>query len=126
MSEKNKEILEKVNASFAEGSTEGFLSFCADDVQWTMIGDKTVKGKEAIRQWMASMKMEPPKFTVANVIAEGDFVAAHGDMTMTDKDGKTVPYSYCDIYRFRDGKIVELSSFIVKTEAKGEAAGSGA
>ncbi len=109
-----------MNAAFAEGSTEGFLSFCAEDVQWTMVGDKTVKGKDAIRQWMASMDSEPPKFTVNNVIAEGDFVTAHGDVTMKGKDGKTVPYAYCDIYRFRDGKIVELSAFVIKTEAKYE------
>jgi ketosteroid isomerase-like protein len=122
VSAKNKEIVEKVNAAFAEGGVEGFLSFCADDVEWTIVGDKTVKGKDAIRQWMASMGgMEPPKFTVNNVIAEGDFVTASGDMTMKDKDGKVAPYAYCDIYRFRDGKIVELRSFVVKTEAKREA-----
>ena len=45
MSAKNKEIVEKVNASFAEGEMEGFLSFCADDLVWTMVGSKTVKGK---------------------------------------------------------------------------------
>jgi len=120
MSEKNKEIVEKVNAAFAEGSAEGFLSLCAEDVEWTMVGDKTVKGKDAIRKRMASMDMEPPKFTVDNLIAEGEFVTAHGNMTMKDKDGKTVPYSYCDIYRFRDEKIVELSAFIIKTEGKYE------
>jgi uncharacterized protein len=120
MSQRNKGIIEKVNAAFAEGSTEAFLSFCAEDVEWTMVGDKTVKGKNAIRKWMSSMDSEPPRFTVNNVIAEGDFVMAHGDMTMKDKDGKAVPYAYCDIYRFRDYKIVELSSFVIKTEAKYE------
>jgi len=119
MSATNKAIVAKVNAAFAEGSTEGFLSFCAEDVAWTMVGDTTVKGKDAIRQWMASMgPMEPPKFTVHNVIAEGDFVTAYGDMTMKDKDGKVVPYAYCDIYRFRGDKIVELSAFVIQTEAK--------
>ena len=118
MSAKSKEIVEKVNAAFAENNVEGFLSFCADDVKWTMIGDKPVNGKDAIRQWMATMDFEPPKFTVDNVIAEGDFVVAHGDMTMKDKDDKAVPYSYCDIYRFRDDKIVELRSFVIKTEGK--------
>lgn len=122
MSAKNKEIVEKVNASFAEGEMEGFLSFCADDLVWTMVGSKTVKGKDAIREWMASMNIEPPKFTVDNIIAEGDFVITHGDMTMKEKDGKTVPYAYCDIYRFTDGKIAELSSFVVKTEGKAESA----
>ena len=125
MSAKNKEIVEKVNASFAEGGVEGFLSQCADDVVWTMVGNKTTRGKNAIRDWMASMAIEPPKFTVDNIIADGDFVTAYGDMTMKDKDGKTVPYAYCDIYRFRDGKIVELNSFVIKTEAKAESAGGG-
>ena len=121
MSQKHKEIIEKVNASFAKGSTEGFLSSCAENVEWTMVGDKTVRGRDAIRQWMASMgDMEPPKFTVDNVIAEGDFATANGDMTMKDKNGKAVPYAYCDIYRFRDDKIVALSSFVIKTEAKYE------
>jgi uncharacterized protein len=125
MSAKNKEIVEKVNASFAEGGVEGFLSFCADDVVWTMVGNKTTKGKKAIREWMASMDIEPPKFTVDNIIAEGDFVVAHGDMTMKHKDGKTASYAYCDLYRFRNGQILELSSFVIKTEAKAETANRG-
>lgn len=128
MSEKNKEIVEQVNAAFLKGNFEGFLDFCADDVEWTILGDRTVNGKETIRQWMAEMAAEnpePPKFTVADpIIAEGDFVAARGNMTMKDKEGKTGHYSYCDIYRFRDGKIVELSSFVVKTEAKGKTSGA--
>lgn len=118
MSARNKEIVEKVNAAFAQNDVEGFLSFCADDVKWTMVGDKTVTGKDDIRQWLASMDFEPPKFTVDNVIAEGDLVATHGDMTMKDKDGKTAPYSYCDIYRFRGDRIVELRSFVMSTEEK--------
>jgi len=70
------------------------------------------------------MDMETQKFTVEEVFADDDFAAAHGDMTMKDKSGKTVPYAYCDIYRFRDGKIVELSSFVIKTETRAESAGS--
>ena len=118
MSVNNKAIVEKVNAAFAEGSTEGFLACCADDVAWTMVGDTTVQGKDAIRQWMASMGlMEPPQFTVHNVIAEGDFVTAYGDMTMQDKDGAVVPYAYCDIYHFRGEKIVALRAFVIPTAA---------
>jgi uncharacterized protein len=121
MSVNHKAIVAKVNAAFAEGSTEGFLAFCAEDVAWTMVGDTTVQGKDAIRQWMASMgPMEPPQLTVHNVIAEGDFVTAYGDMTMQDKDGKLVPYAYCDIYRFRGDTIVELRAFVIPTEAQSQ------
>jgi uncharacterized protein len=120
MSAKNKEIVKGVDAAFAENNVEAFLSFCADDVEWTMIGDQTVKGKEAIRNWMASMGSEPPNFSPAGIIAEGDFASAYGSMTLKDKDGAAVQYSYCDIYRFRGDKIVEIKSFVIKTEGKPE------
>src|SRR5262245_19519375 len=86
MSVNTKAIVAQVNAAFAAGSTEGFLACCADDVAWTMVRDTTVHGKDAVRQWMASLgPREASQFTVHNVIAEGDFVTAYGDMTMKDK-----------------------------------------
>jgi len=125
MSEKNKEIVRKVNDAFLENNFEGFLDFCADNVQWTMVGERSVKGKEPIREWMKSMageNSEPPKFTVDDpLIADGDFVVARGDMTMKDKDGKQGHYTFCDVYRFRDERIIELNSFVIKNEPKSEA-----
>ncbi len=65
---------------------------------------------------MATEYVEPPLNIVANLIAEGDFVTALGDITMKDEDQKAAHYSYCDIWRFRGGKIVELRAFVIKTE----------
>jgi uncharacterized protein len=118
MSENNKATLKAANAANAEGNYEGFLSFCTDDTKWTFVGDKTLNGKEAVRQYMAETYIEPPKFTVANLIAEGDFVTAVGDITLKDADGKADHYSYCDVWRFRDGKMVELKAFVIKTKVK--------
>jgi uncharacterized protein len=115
-----KAILEAANAAIAEGNNEGFLSFCTDDTEWTFVGDKTLKGKAAVRQWMLTEYVEPPLNIVANLIAEGDFVTALGDLTLKDEDGKAAHYSYCDVWRFRDGKMVELKAFVVKTELKNE------
>ena len=66
--------------------------------------------------------MEPPKFTVDKIIAEGDSVVSCGDMTMKDKEGKNQQYSYCDIYSFENDKIAELTSFVIKTEKTGRTA----
>jgi len=52
-----------------------------------------------------------PKFKVTNLIAEGDSLAAIGEITL---DG--IDYSYCDVWRFRDGKMAELKAFVIKTE----------
>ncbi len=118
MSLDNKAILEKANAAIAEGDNEEFLSCCTDDTEWTFVGDKTLRGKEAVRQWMATTYTEPPKFVVMHLIAEGDFVKAVGNITMKDEDGKEAHYSYCDVWRFRDGKMVELRAFVIESGAQ--------
>jgi len=118
MSERNKAILEKANEAITKGNNEGFLSFCTDDTEWTFVGDKTLRGKEAFRRWMEATYKEPPKFMVTNLVAEGDFVTALGDITMKDEAGKDVEYEYCDVWRFRDGKMAGLKAFVIEKKGK--------
>ena len=121
MSETNKQIVEKINESFTKGNTEGFLEQCTDDVVWSMVGETRKEGKTAIREWMSQMEgTEPPRVTVDEIIAEGDSVACRGDMTMKDEKGVDGKYSYVDFYRFRDGKVTELNSYVVKHKGEGE------
>ena len=112
----NMAILTVANAAVAVGDYERFLSVCADDTEWTFVGDRILKGKEAVRRYMATTYIEPPKFTVTDSIAGGDFLTVLGDITLKDEDGKATRYSYCDVWRFRDGKIVELRAFVIKPE----------
>ncbi|RAJ22381.1 nuclear transport factor 2 family protein [Pedobacter cryoconitis] len=116
MDSNNKAILEKANAAIIEGDYEGFLSFCTEDTKWTFVGDKTLWGKKAVREYMATVYVEPPKFMVENLIAEGEFVSAVGEISMKDEDGKMVVYSYCDVWRFSNGKMAELKAFVIGTE----------
>lgn len=113
----NKEILERANAAITKGDNEGFLSFCTEDTQWNFLGDKTLQGKEAVREWMKTAYAEPPNFMVENLIAEDDFVTAIGTIKMKDEQGITTLYSYCDVWRFRDGKMAELKAFVIETES---------
>jgi ketosteroid isomerase-like protein len=69
---------------------------------------------------MITEYVEPPLNIVANLIAEGDFVTAVGDLTIKDEDGKAAHYSDCDVWRFRGGRMVELRAFVIKTEVKDE------
>ena len=114
MSKTNKEILEQANAAIAKGDFEGFLTLCTEDTVWTFEGDRTLKGKAAVREWMRTTYKEPPKFRVHRMIAEDDFVAALGDITLKDKKGKPVQHAYCDVWRFRDGKMAELQAFVIE------------
>lgn len=118
MSANNKAVLESANAAVTSGDNEGFLSFCTDDTLWTFVGERTLRGKEAVRQWMTATYKQPPKLKVDHLIAEGDFVTALGEVTTTDADGKATRYAYCDVWRFRDGKMAELRAFVIETNTQ--------
>jgi ketosteroid isomerase-like protein len=114
MAEKNKDILRQANAAVVKGDHEGFLAHCTEDMEWEFVGDRTLKGKEAVRQYMKAAYVEPPRFRVDHLIAEGDFVTALGDIEMKDETGRLVRSAYCDVWRVRDGKLAELRAFVIE------------
>jgi len=117
MTANRKEIVQRINEAFAENNLEKVLSFCTDDLTWTMVGDTQVKGKDSIRKWMASMNPQPPKFTIQQTVGEGDFVITRGDMQMPQTtNGPSIPYTFCDIYRFVGDKVAELTAFVIRTD----------
>ncbi len=117
MSEQIIETIKNVNTAFSENRIEDFYAVCSDDVEWTMIGEKTVKGLDNIREWMKGMEgMDPPKINNHRIIADDNSAAAYGDMSMKTKDGDIRYYDYCDVYTFKNGKVKELRSFVIKTE----------
>jgi uncharacterized protein len=67
---------------------------------------------------MARTYSEPPKFSVENLIAEGNFVTAIGKIAMKDESGESTDYLYCDVWRFRDCKMAELTAFVIKAWQK--------
>lgn len=120
MSDTHKAILEKANAAISQGDYEGFLAYCTDDTRWTFVGDRTLRGKQAVREWMATAYKEPPSFEVHRLIADGDFLSAIGEIALKDDAGKTSRSAYCDVWRFRDGRLAELQAFVVEARLEGD------
>ena len=115
MSAANKAVLEQANAAVTRGDHEGFLSFCTDDTLWTFVGDRVLRGKEAVRKWMEeAYRQGPPELTVDDLIAEGELVTAVGVVTTKGADGKAARHAYCDVWRFHGGKLAELRAFVIK------------
>ncbi|WP_076997513.1 nuclear transport factor 2 family protein [Variovorax sp. KK3] len=114
MSDANKQTLEKANAAITQGDFEGFLKFCTEDTKWIFVGDRTLDGKKAVREWMPTAYKEPPTFDVHRLIAEGEFVTAIGEITLKDDAGKATTHAYCDVWRFEDGKLAELHAFVIE------------
>lgn len=113
MSERNKAALTAANAAITRGDTEGFLAFCAEDITWTTVGEATLHGKEAVRDWMSTGYAEAPSFTVTDLVAERDLVVALGTIESKDDDGQPIQNAYADVWRFREGLMVELRAFVI-------------
>lgn len=116
MSSENKAVLESANAAITAGDTEGFLAHCTEDIVWTAVGEMTLNGKDAVREWMADAYATPPKFSVTRLIGEDDYVTALGEIISRDDNGRPVPNLYCDVWRFRDGRMAELKAFVIPTK----------
>jgi ketosteroid isomerase-like protein len=114
MSAARKTVLEQANAAITKGDHEGFLKHCTESTQWHFIGDRTLSGKDMVRQYMAETYKSPPKFEVKQLIAEGDFVVAMGEITSEDDEGNEVVNAYCDVWRFEGDKMAELRAFVVR------------
>lgn len=116
MSEYNKEILKKGNAAIDKRNYEGFLVHCTDDTEWVFVGDRTLRGKEAVRQYMAETYLEPPVNMIEALIAETDYVIATGTIKMKNRDSQWETSSYCDIWKFKDGKMAKLTAFVIRSD----------
>jgi ketosteroid isomerase-like protein len=113
MPESNKAVLERANAAVRAGDNEGFLACCTDDIVWSTVGGETLRGKEAVRAWMAAEYVQPPEFTVNTLVADGDRVAAMGEIISYDDGGRPVRNAYCDVWQVRDGKLAGLNAYVI-------------
>lgn len=123
---KTEEFLQKFNQAFVQNDINFIIDSTTDDIIWTMIGDKTIRGRENLAVAMNDMKNSSGlEIKINSTIIDGDQAAVDGSMSMEDKDGNRKTYGFCDLYRFRDDgdlKISELRSYIVSTQMHNEKA----
>lgn len=113
MSNSHKAVLAQANAAIRKRDFEGFLKFCTEDTVWIFVGDKTLRGKAEVRNWMEESYREPPDFDVHTMVGGDGHVVAIGEITVTDSTGKAVRHKYCDIWRFEGELMAELQAFVV-------------
>jgi len=110
-----KEIVQKINQAFRDNDMEAFVSYCADDITWTMVGNETVTGKQGILDFMKGMPGNcEPVLTEKLIIAGEDSAACTGTMEMPNPDGSTYHGAFCDVYQFENGKVKTIDTYIIE------------
>jgi ketosteroid isomerase-like protein len=116
----NKQLMEKIFAGVAADERTLFLESLADDV--TMCGtgqhswSQTFKGKAALVRdlygYLGTLLAQPRRTIPLRFIADGDYVVVEAKGDMVTKAGVRYDNDYCLIYRFENGKIVEIREYM--------------
>src|SRR5690606_36716534 len=109
-------LLKTANETLEKGDMEGCLSFGTDDSEWVFIGERTLKGKGTVKQYVEEACTETTQFTIQRMIDEGEFVVQVGEISFENKNGEVKSYLASDIWRFENGKMSELKAFVLKNE----------
>jgi|SRR5690625_592861 len=117
---KNQEFFQKVNEAFAKGDVDFLMENLAENIQWDMVGNKTVHGKRAVMEMIEPMRgVEADNYVTNNIITHGNTAVIEGEMIMPKKDGSTATYAFCDLYKldkFKNGKIKEMKAFLIELD----------
>lgn len=117
--EANKQLLRDVFAATAFGNGAPFPAMMADDVTWTILGStawsRTYRGKAAVwNELLRPLNAQlagPNTITAHRFLAEGDEVVVEGRGHNHTKTGQPYANTYCWIFRFRDGQVVEITEY---------------
>lgn len=111
----NKRTVEKYLEGFRRGDHAEILSCLTDDVEWSVPGAFSARGKEAFD---AEIENEGfvggPAITLARLTEENDVVVAEGSVRTQRKDGAFLSLAFCDVFEMRDAKIRRLTSYLAE------------
>lgn len=110
-----KLFLRDYHIALANHNREMILESVDDNVQWEVVGKRTVKGKAEFERMLEdrlSKKLEV--VTIDNIITHGNAASVNG--TWTEVEGAT--YGFCDVYTFsssaKNAKIKTITSYLIK------------
>jgi uncharacterized protein len=117
--EENKKIVLSFYDAGARGDMDTCFDLLSDDVTWTNIGSTrfsgTYSGKQALAEELLGPLFSQLKAGIASTLeqltAEGDIVVAQTKGSAETLDGRPYNNRYCQVFRFANGKIVEVTEY---------------
>ena len=109
---------EDVARAFSSHDFEAAYPHLADDISWNPVGAPLLEGKEAVKSacqdsagYLANVETNFHSF---RVITSEDAVVVDTVADYTDPDRTVSRVASCDIYRFVDGKVAEITSYNIE------------
>ncbi len=116
----NKQAIVNAYAAMAAGNPAPYLDLLSDDISITMFGDhrfaRTFKGRTDIYDNLFGPIREvldgTIRMNVTNALAENDTVIVEARGEARTKDGRAYKNTYCFVFKFESGKIIESREYL--------------
>ncbi|WP_037324977.1 nuclear transport factor 2 family protein [Salinimicrobium terrae] len=112
-----EEFIRDFNEAFSKNDLDFILNSMADDIVWNFTGEKTVKGKEEVREFLIPMsKVETLELELQQIITHGRTAAANGRMKIKEPSGEIKSFGFADFYvlnGMKSPKVKRMTSYVV-------------
>ncbi len=118
--ESNKQLVRDAFEAMGRSDIGPLYALITDDVAWIIEGQtrfsRRFEGKETVKRDLLGPLFEafatPYRFTIDEIIAEGERVVVLGRGEVRTKWGKDYNNSYCFVLRLEEGRLVELREYL--------------
>lgn len=117
-----EKLLMKLNEAFAQCDTDFLAKSVTDDIQWKIIGEKTISGRKNFEDSLDRMRIGGPiTIKVHDIINAGEKSVVEGMVEFKVEPGKIKRYAFCDVYIFSPTeatKFKELRTYVTQIKMK--------
>jgi len=109
--------IDQIAEAFCSHRFAETFPYMTDEIKWNMIGREECIGREAViahcnkgLKFLETVSTTYPKLKIYH--AES-CVIVEGAAQFQDKDNQTSSVASCDIFQFSDGRLVEITSYVI-------------
>jgi len=116
--EGRENLLKELNNAFASCDINFLSNSVTNDIQWIIVGEKTISGKKDFEKSLVKMSQGGPlNINVFEIITQKEKSVVEGIVEFMVEPGKKRKYAFCDVYIFSDtdkNKVKELRTYVTQ------------
>lgn len=108
-----EEFIRDFNEAFSKNNLDFILNNMSDDIVWDFVGEKTMNGKDEVREFMKPMnEMRTMEMELLQIISREQSAAANGRMKIQEPSGEIKSFEFADFYEFEGLKMPKVKKMI--------------
>ncbi|UII20756.1 nuclear transport factor 2 family protein [Fulvivirga ligni] len=113
-------LIRTYNECFITNDFDKILSLVTDDVEWEVIGDRHLKGKEKMKEFLYSMPTDmESSLKLDHILTHGYEATCNGKVSYVNSKGEKGEVHFCDVFTFKglkDPRISKMTSYIIEVK----------